>query len=112
VDPNLISTADSSSSIWASSSLVINQEHSTSTAGVSLPTLVSTQASTSMSTPASPAVPIDIEELKFRALRVITMTVKDSLLSHIMHIHDPRLVWIHLRDLYKSKSMNRRLTLK
>jgi hypothetical protein len=29
-----------------------------------------------------------------------------------MHIHDPRLVWIRLRDLYESKSINRRLTLK
>jgi hypothetical protein len=75
-----------------------------------LPTLAF--ASTPVSAPASPAVPVDTETFKFRALCVITMMVKDSFLPHIMHIHDPRLVWIRLRDLYESKSINRRLTLK
>jgi hypothetical protein len=52
-----------------------------------------------------------LEEKCHKANRIILPTVKDSLYSHIMHITDPRLIWIKLRDLYESKSMNKRLSL-
>jgi hypothetical protein len=45
-------------------------------------------------------------------MRIIVPTVHDSITLHIMHISDPRLVWIKLRDFYESKSMNRRLSIK
>jgi hypothetical protein len=49
--------------------------------------------------------------MKFKAMRIIVPIVYDSIAPHIIHIFDPRSVWIKLRDLYKSKSMNRRLTI-
>jgi hypothetical protein len=66
---------------------------------------------TPTSTPSSAAA-TDIEDLKFRALRYIIGSVTDSLLPHVMHIPDPRIAWIRLRDLFEPKTMNRRLTLK
>jgi hypothetical protein len=45
-------------------------------------------------------------------MKVIVPTVHDSIAPHIMHISNPRLVWIKLRDLSESKSMNRRLSIK
>jgi hypothetical protein len=65
------------------------------------------------SSPAAPAAPFpDLEELRHKAVRIIVATVKDALVPYIMHMIDPRDVWIKLRDLFESKSMNRRLTLK
>jgi hypothetical protein len=53
-----------------------------------------------------------LDSEKACALRHIVQTVKGSLVPLIMMMSDPRIVWIKLRDLYKSKFMNRRLTLK
>ena len=52
------------------------------------------------------------EDLRYRALGIIVPTLCDSLVPHIMNLADPRLVWIKLRDLFESKSMNRRMSLK
>jgi hypothetical protein len=61
--------------------------------------------------PSTPVV-VDQEELKYKALQIIVLTVSDSLLPQIMAIIDPIIVWIKLRDLYESKRMNKKLTLK
>jgi hypothetical protein len=64
------------------------------------------------SPPSTPVSTLNLEDTKYKAMRVIVPTVHDSIAPHIMHISDPRLVWIKLRDLYKSKSMNRQLSIK
>jgi hypothetical protein len=43
---------------------------------------------------------------------MIITFVLDSLLLHILSIIYPRIVWLKLGELYESKSINSRLTLK
>ena len=64
------------------------------------------------STATSPSLPYTPEDLRYKAIGIIVPTLSDSLVPHIMNLTDPRLVWVKLRDLFESKSMNRRMTLK
>jgi hypothetical protein len=73
-------------------------------------TAATTEDSTRLTTTLPPVQ--DEETLMYRALRIIIPTVKDSIMSHIMNLDDPRQVWIKLCSLYQKCSMNRRLSLK
>ena len=58
---------------------------------------------------------VDQEELdnrRLKAIGIITTTVKDTLLPHIMYLSEPRDMWLKLKVLYESKSTNRKLALK
>jgi hypothetical protein len=59
----------------------------------------------------STAVP-DLKDLRYRALQMIITSVSNSLLSLVLNCIDTRFSWLKLQELYESKSMNRRLTLK
>lgn len=86
---------------------------STSTSDVGESSVATAAATAQERAAASSTVEVlDLEELKHKAVRIIATSVKDSLLPHIMHLSEPREMWIKLRDLYESKSTNRRLTLK
>ena len=62
--------------------------------------------------PAAPSHPHTAEDLRYRAIGIIVPTLRDSLAPHIMNLADPKLVWLKLRDLFESKSINRRMILK
>ena len=58
---------------------------------------------------------VDLEELddrRLKAIGIITTTVQDTLLPHIMYLPEPRDMWLKLKVLYESKSTNRKLALK
>jgi hypothetical protein len=54
----------------------------------------------------------NLEDMRYRVMRIIVPMVHNSISPHIMHISDPGLAWTKLRDFYESKSMNRRLSIK
>jgi hypothetical protein len=78
-------------------------------------TTTSTVATAATATRAeAPVAPLitNLEDLRYHAIGIIVPTIRDSLVPHIMNLEDPRLVWIKLRDLFESKSMNRRMSIK
>jgi hypothetical protein len=110
VDPIIASITESTSS-----------DHSAfgSGSGVDIGAINTSEGDTTVCKEKQAATPLpashptsNLEDTKYKAMRIIVPTVHDSIAPHIMHISDPRLVWIKLRDLYESKSMNRRLSIK
>jgi hypothetical protein len=60
------------------------------------------------------AIPSSTFNLKTQSIgqmRIIVPSVHNSIAPHIMHILDPKRVWIQLRHLYESKSMNKQLSI-
>lgn len=60
----------------------------------------------------STALVPDTQELKNKAFALITLSVKDTIIPHLMSFSDPALVWTKLKNLYESTSSARRLMLK
>jgi hypothetical protein len=50
--------------------------------------------------PATPSDTLDYAALRYRAIRIIIPTLKDSIMPHIMNLTDPREMWIKLHTLY------------
>jgi hypothetical protein len=105
VDPDLASGTSSFTSRALSST---GHAASTTTNQGAAPQPSPTQTSPPTTSTAAP----DLDDLRYRALRMIITSVSDSLLPHVLNISDPRTAWLKLRELYESKSMNRRLSLK
>ena len=61
---------------------------------------------------AEAAVDQELDDQRLKAIGIITTTVKDTLLPHIMYLSEPRVMWLKLKVLYESKSTNRKLALK
>jgi hypothetical protein len=73
-----------------------------------VPTTVTATRAEALATP----LITNLDDLRYRAIGIIVPTIRDSLVPHIMNLEDPRLVWIKLQDLFESKSMNRRMSIK
>ena len=54
----------------------------------------------------------NLQDLRHRAIRITVPMVIDAILPHIMLIEDPKIMWIKLRDMFQSSSMNKCRTLK
>ena len=52
------------------------------------------------------------EELKYRAWRIITSTLQDSIMLSVVHLIDPLVIWGRLKVMYEVENMSRKLTLK
>ena len=59
----------------------------------------------------APLSAFNLENQRYKATQSIVPTVKESILPHVMNMIDPRWIWIKLRELYESSSMNQRLSL-
>ena len=56
--------------------------------------------------------PEELDDRRLKAIGIITTTVKDTLLPHIMYLPEPRDMWLKLKVLYEYKSTNCKLALK
>jgi hypothetical protein len=54
----------------------------------------------------------DLQDQKYRAFALLTLSVKDSILPRILMLTEPADVWNVLRNLFESNSTSRRLMLK
>jgi hypothetical protein len=58
------------------------------------------------------ATPADEEDQSNGALLLITLSIRDNILPHVMRFTDPRDIWSRLQSLYESGSTRRKLFLK
>jgi hypothetical protein len=93
VDPDLASGTSSFTSRALSST---GHAASTTTNQGAAPQPSPTQTSPPTTSTAAP----DLDDLRYRALRMIITSVSDSLLPHVLNISDPRTAWLKLRELY------------
>lgn len=75
------------------------------------PAVGASSSSTSTVLPNTGQTVAELQELKNKAFALIILSVKDTIIPHLMSFFDPTLVWNKLKNLYESSSSARRLML-